>query len=246
MIQITLGDESLPRVRYQKNGMERDFEIDHNTLFEFIEQNCYEKSVSRKKLDLPVFETPALPVGTVKYMAMPDGKVALFMEKKAFSHDINYHGTVFKEVPLPNLLFMFTFVPNQDGSFKLTAKKVFTFKGTVLREDTELFRWPFAHVYADGGMCFHFQSDYKDLVQLSTFVHHWLNAEFTDHFYHGEGVGRNYWGKTQREIFTEIQGKKSFEYEQLVTAEQTMAKLVKQLVNGYFPEELQIEEEEGN
>lgn len=244
MIQITLGDERLPRILYQKDGTERSFEVDHNTLFEFIQRNCFERKETKTKLDLPVFESPVLPSGVVKYMALPDGKIAVFLEQKTFSHDIHYHGTLFKEVPFPNLVFVFTFQPTREGKYRYITRKLYTHKASVLREDTPLFKWPFAHTHGDHSMCFHFENEIKDLAQLCTFVDIWINAEINDHFYSNNGNDRNLWTKPLREIFEETQETKQFDFDKLVSAKITIRELAGQIVKGYFPNCIRENEEE--
>lgn len=237
MIQITLGDGKLPHIFYEKDGAKRSFEVDHNTLYDFIQMNCFERKVTKTKLDLPVFETPALPPGAAKYMAMPDGRVALFMEQKTFAPDINYHGTIFKAVPLPHLLFMFVFRPARIGDgWEFAERKLFAHKAPVLRDDTELFKWPFAHTYDNNGLCYHFENTIKDFASLSTFVNIWSKAEMSDHFFSRNGVDRNLWVKPLREIFEETSGTKKFQFDKLLTAKTSMRELANQIVRGYFPE----------
>lgn len=239
MIHITLGSEQLPLINYEKNGLKRSFHIDHNTLFEFIQNNCYEKKTEVKKLDIPVFETPALPPGTVKYMALPDGKVVLFMEKKQFWHNITYHSTKFENIPFPNLLFVFVFKPESD-KYVLINKKCFAFKDKVFRDTTKLFRFPFSHVQKDGEMCFFFLTELQDLAQMTSFIHNWLSVTFTDHYYNLEN--KNKWGWPLRQIFNQTSGTTQFDYDQLFEENFTAADLVKRFVNVFYP--VQEEKEE--
>lgn len=231
MIKITLGDEKLPHVEYEKNGIARSFDIDHNTLFDFIQRNCYETKETKKKLDMLVFETPVLPPNTVKYMALPDGKVVLFMQHKESKEDITYHSTKFKQVPFPNLLFMFVFVPRND-EYTLQNKKCFAFKDKVFRETTKLYRFPFSHVQADGEMCYFDGPDRKDLAQMTSFIHNWMRVPFTDHYYNQRD--RNKWGLPLRQVFEQSQ-KKNFDYSKLVEEDVVVQDLVNRTVNMYFP-----------
>lgn len=232
MIKITIGDEKLPLVEYEKNGAQRSFHIDHNTLFEFVQKNCYETKTNTKKLDIPVFETPALPPGTVKYMALPDGKIVLFMEKKEFKHNLTYHSTKYKQIPFPNLLFVFVFRPNGD-KYILENKRCYAFRDKVFRDTTKLYRFPFSHVQKDGEMCFFFLTEMQDLAQMSSFIHNWLSAAFTDHYYNLEN--KNKWGWPLRQIFSETQGQSHFNYDKLIEEDYTSVDLVRRFVNVYFP-----------
>lgn len=232
MITITLGNEELPLVEFNKDGLQRSFRIDHNTLFEFVQNNCYEKQTVEKKVDMPVFETPALPPGTVKYMALPDGKVVLFMEKKEFKHDITYHNTKFSDVPFPNLLFIFVFKPQGDN-YVLVNKKCYAFKDKVFRDTTKLFRFPFSHVQRDGEMCFFYLTELQDLAQMSSFIHNWVSASFTDHYYNLED--KNKWGWPLRQVFNTTQFQPRFDYDKLIEEDYTAADLVKRFVKVFFP-----------
>ncbi|MFE4029245.1 hypothetical protein ACFX4N_24110 [Priestia sp. YIM B13551] len=233
MIKITLGDTQLPHIEYEVNGTKRSWDIDHNTLFEFLQRNCY-KEVKRdvKKPEVPVFESPALPKGTVKYMALPDGQVVLFMEQKEGRFDITYHNKPYKKVPFPNLLFVFTFAPTNNG-YRITNKKCFAFKDKVFRDTTKLYRFPFSHVQGDGEMCFFFMSELQDLAQMTSFVHNWMAADITDHYYNLKDV--NKWGLPLRQIFEETQGKPRFDYTKLHEPKRRCAKdIVASYVNRFF------------
>lgn len=237
MIQITLGDEMLPHIAYKKDGVKRSFYTDHNTLFEFIQNNCFQKQTVEKKFDMPVFETPALPPGAVKYMALPDGKVALFMEKKEFKHDVTYHNTSFSQVPYPNLLFVFIFTP-QGEKYLLSSKKCFAFKDKVLRDNTELYRFPFSHVQNDGEMCFFFLTELQDLAQMASFIHNWITVSFSDHFYNERD--KNKWGWPLRQIFNQTQGQPHFDYEKLYETNLKVNDIAKSIVRSYFPEATEV------
>lgn len=231
MLNIQLGDRQLPRVTYDKDGTKRDIRVAHNTLFEFLQQNCF-KDDKKRDFTLPIFETPALPMGTVKYMALPDGKVALFMEQKEFQHNVKYHGTTFEQVPFPNLLFFFVFQPRGDN-YVLTTKRVFAFRDKVFRDTTQLYRFPYSHVQQNGYMCYFSDAEIQDLAQMSTFIFNWYNAEFSDHYYDYEQ--KNLWKTSLREVFTMNQNKR-FDYSKLIP-DITPKHLVSELVKAYFPEE---------
>ena len=233
MIQITLGDQKLPHIEYEHDGLKRSFDIDHNTLFEFLMRNCYESKSTKKKFEMPVFETPALPPGTVKYLSLPDDKVVLFMEMKQKNHNIKYHDTKFDNVLFPNLLFIFVFKPT-DGKYVLERKRCFCFKDKVLRDTTKLYRFPFSHVQADGDMCFFFMSEVQDLAQMSSFIHNWMSASFTDHYYSQSTT--NNWNTSLRHVFTKLQNETVFDYDKLVESKITVSDIVKQFVKNYHPE----------
>lgn len=232
MITIKLGEESLPHIEYEKDGNKRSFHLDHNTLFEFLNANCFENKVQKKEFDVPVFETPALPEGTVKYMSLPNGNVVLFMEKKESRNDLTYHTTKFTNIPFPNLLFIFVFSPVGD-KYTLTTKHCFAFKDKVFRDTTKLYRFPFSHVQNDGQMCFFFLTELQDLAQMTSFIHNWISVSFTDHYYNLEN--KNKWGWPLRQIFNTTQNETNFDYDKLIEEEFTVADLVKRTVNVFFP-----------
>jgi len=239
MITIKLGHPSqLPHIEYQRDGATRSYFIDHNTLFNILQQNCVEVRTSVTEYQTPVFESPALPTGTVKYIALPDGKVMLMMEKKEFRHNVNYHGTIYEDVPFPNLLFVFILRPDGNG-YTMHSKKLFAFKDKVFRDSTVLYKFPFSHVTADGSMCFFFMSKVNDLAQLNSFQHNWLAGEFSDHYYSGNGASKNKFNMPLRQIFNETKGK-PFQYDKLLEDCITVSGIVNEITKMYFPDADQL------
>lgn len=234
MINIKLETNELPYIEVHTNGAVRAFHTTHNELFNLLMKNCVKEVKTRNEYSLPVFETPALPPNTVKYMALPDGKVVLAMEKKAFKHDISYHNTKFKDVPFPNLLFVFVLTPRED-KYLIEEKRLYAFKDKVLRDTTKLYRFPFSHVMLDGSMCFFFLSEVKDLAQMTSFFYNWINVGFTDHYYNSNGQGKNYFNMPLRQIFNQTQGKE-FEFDKLVEDGNTVKSLMRNYANRYYPE----------
>lgn len=234
MITIKLEVDQLPYIEVNTNGATRTFHTSHNELFQLLMDNCVKEEKVRKEYDLPVFETPALPPNTVKYMALPDGKVLLAMEKKAFQYDISYHNTKFNAVPFPNLLFVFLLAPRGD-KYVIQQKRLYAFKDKVLRDTTKLYRFPFSHVMLDGSMCFFFLSEVNDLAQMTSFIYNWLSASFTDHYYSSNGEGKNLFKMPLRQIFTQTQGKE-FEFDKLVEDGNTVQSLMQSYAKLYYPE----------
>jgi len=58
-------------------------------------------------------------------------------------------------------------------------------------------------------MCFYENIEYKDLVQLQTFIHRWIHTDMNDHLY---GADVNLSGKPLRQLFEEMSGE-SFNYD---------------------------------
>lgn len=233
MINIQLGNQELPKVSYLKDGKKREFVTDHNTLFHYMKINSYEE-VKKMDYKVPVMETPVLPRGTVKYMALPDGTVVLFMEQVAFNWDIQYHNTVYKGVPFPNLLFIFSFVPAGNDTYKISKKKIFAFKDKVLRDTTELYHFPYSHVHLSGDMCYFMDGQINDLAQMSSFIYNWYNASFTDHYY--DRNERNGFTIPLRDIFATT-GHKRFNMKMLKKCNQTVRSIANTFVTPYFEPE---------
>lgn len=84
-------------------------------------------------------------------------------------------------------------------------------------------------------MCFFFLSEVKDLAQMTSFIHHWLNASFTDHYYSNNGEGKNLFQMPLRQIFTQSQGKE-FDFDKLVEDGNTVHSLMKNYAKLYYPE----------
>lgn len=237
MLTIQLGEQKLPKFLYEKEGNKREFTTDHNTFFDFLQRSCVKKEKA-KTYQLPVMETPVLPQGTVKYMALPDGDVVVFMEKKSFSTTVNYHGTKYKGVPFPNLLFVFRIKELDSGDFMITSKKLFAFKAKVLRDTTELFQFPYSHVHWGGSMCFFDVDRLQDLAQMGTYIYNWYRSEFTDHYYRKEET--NLFNLPLRDVFVTTAGK-PFDFEKLAALKTTVSDIALTYAAPYFPEEVQAE-----
>src|SRR5690606_11494677 len=88
--------------------------------------------------------------------------------------------TDFSKVGFPNLLFVFKL---KEG--RLSSKAVYCYKDTFVRNETELYAYPYANVFHGGKMCFYLpgDNDIKDLVQLQSLPHVWRTTAMNDHLY---------------------------------------------------------------
>ncbi|MEK1828819.1 hypothetical protein AAAC51_06620 [Priestia megaterium] len=79
---------------------------------------------------------------------------------------------------------------------------------------------------------FFYLSEVKDLAQMTSFVHNWMAADFTDHYYNQKDV--NKWGCSLREVFQQLDGKQQFDYSKLIPVDLTAEKIVQSTVKRYF------------
>ncbi|CDQ41876.1 hypothetical protein [Virgibacillus salexigens] len=159
-----------------------------------------------KEKSTPITISPSLPTNTVKYSKLSDGTDIIFLVHPECNVDVKYHQSTFIEVPIPNLVFCFM-VRNH----RLVAKHVLCYKDRFLRDDSQLYYFPFSNVFSDGSMCYHTNIEIKDLVQLQTFPLTWLSEPFNDHLYYQSNSNFNL---PLRELLEKTQGG-SFDYTML-------------------------------
>jgi len=200
-VTIVLEEKKLPHVQYENGNVMRSFNVYHDDLLHLIQQSTFEEE---KKIET-VLISPAFPPNTVKYGEKSDGTSIIFIQQPEASWDITYHRQSFRDVPFPNLIFGFRIKKQV-----LTGKFVVAYKDRFLRDKTPLYRFPYSNVYNEqGSMCFYENIEYKDLVQLQTFIHRWIHTDMNDHLY---GADVNLSGKPLRQLFEEMSGE-SFNYD---------------------------------
>lgn len=220
---ITLQDESPAKVQIDNRGVQRTVFMEMQELASYIVSSVKNESVEYEEKPKLVMASPTLPPNTAKYARLSDGTDILFLFHPETKANITYHKSEFKDVPFPNLVFCFG-VRNE----QLVTKTVFAYKDRFLRDETELYRFPFANVFDGGKLCYFDNTPIKDLVQLQTFAYTWLNAPFNDHLYNQERCTTL--NKPLREIFDTSQGKK-FNYDMLVPLNMTFNSLSQGLLS---------------
>jgi|SRR5579875_723770 len=210
-VTITISEQSLPRIEYQNaNGLKRGFFVHHDQLIGFLQSATNDRDIEDH--GSPLMVTPALPPNCVKYAFLSNDSHALFVTAPEISVNVKYHATEFENVPFPKLVFAFI-VRNEI----LTKAYVAVYKDLFLRDNTKLYHFPYSNVYTDGQLCYWSNEKFKDLVQLQTFHHRWVQEPNSDHLFRQSLTTLN---KPLRELF-DISQNKPFDYSILTPMEIT-------------------------
>lgn len=205
---ITLDEFSPAKVEIEKEGANRTVYLGLQELANFIVSSVKEDEIEELEKPKPITVSPSLPLNTVKYSKMSDNMEIIFLSYIETKADITYHKTAFEDVPFPNLVFCFGVRNN-----RLIKRHVLCYKDSFLRDNTELYQFPYSNVFIGGNMCYHDNEYVEDLVQLQTLPYRWMHEPFNDHLYN---QGRtNKLDKSLREIFESTQGQ-SFNYDMLI------------------------------
>lgn len=205
---ITLEENVPAKVQIDNRGVQRTIFMNMQELASYMVSSVKDESVEVMEKPKVVMASPTLPPNTAKYAKLSDGTDILFLFHPETKANVTYHKTEFKDVPFPNLVFCFG-VRNE----QLVTKTVFAYKDRFLRDETQLYRFPFSNVFEGGRLCYFDNTPIKDLVQLQTFAHRWLNATFNDHLYDEQRC--TLLNKPLREILEMSQGKE-FDKDMLV------------------------------
>lgn len=180
---IYLETNKMPKIEYENGILTRTVNVTMHDLIESIFSSFDDVEVDENekvKREKSLFISSALPMNTVKYAKYDGGTEMIALAYPATQHDVMYHTTEFKQVGFPNLLFVFKLKDN-----RLTTKRVYCYKDKFIRNETELYTYPYANVFEHNDMCFYLPGDHdiKDLVQLQTLPHIWRNTVMNDHLY---------------------------------------------------------------
>jgi len=221
---ITLEDTLPAKVEIEKAGARRTVYLNMQDLASHIVSSVKVEDIEDRPPEPEVILTsPSLPLNTVKYAKLSDDTDLLFMVYPESRNDVTYHNAVFTDVPFPNLVFCFKVKNN-----RLSASMLMAYKDRFLREETQLFRFPFSNVFSDGNMCYHDNSVIHDLVQLQSFPYNWAKQPFNDHlFKQGEN---NLLNQPLREIFEKSQSQR-FNYDMLRPMGMTFADWTNKILN---------------
>ena len=226
---IEIDEISSPKLTVINNsGAKRTIETNMVDILKMFDDS-YEMKIEKKKVNLPktnvieriVYkepavldfkETPILPKSLVKYAcrrrngaeidAQQEHILAFSVE--SFHATFTYHNTKMNNVAFPNLVFVFKIVDNQ-----IISRNVACYKSLNLRDNTELFLFPYAHV-SNTNMCYGERGGLTDLVELDTWSYRWASVEMTDHFYH---ESRNLITASLRELLELFSDDASFDYD---------------------------------
>lgn len=197
-ITIELSDLELPKIiTAQPNGIKRISNVTFDTLLQCIndayeiEKKEEEPLRSRIKHETVIEVTPVLPKNLIKYGHKKaysketnerEEKKDIhyfFLNFPEFHSTFNYHDTQMKNVAYPNLVVFLKVSDNY-----ITDIYVKCYKTKTLRETTELFDFPYAHVSGQQGrVCYYESKKLIDFVQLENWAYLWAAAQMGDHFY---------------------------------------------------------------
>lgn len=209
---ITMEEAKLPHIEFQKNKISRSFSVSLPTLLEMIEKSYYDPD-EKKEREVPVFTSPALPLNTVKYSQNNRGDHIIFLYYDEFKANIKYHSDHFQQVPFPKMIFAFGI-----RNSSVISRYVVAIKDRFVRDDTQLFHFPYANVHGSTSLCYYEREEVKDLVQLQTFAYRWASVPINDHLYNQERS--TLLNQPLRQIFEESQHQ-SFNYDMLVRINKT-------------------------
>lgn len=202
---ITLEDGKLPLVEFEKNGTKRTIHTNLRDILGIIESSyTTDEDSDKKNFIKPICISPALPIGTIKYSLNDKGEHVIFMQFNEFSSSFYYHETEFKDVPFPKLIFCFRIKDNS-----VIGRSVMVYKDRFVRDETKLYRFPYANVFEDGGLCYYEDREIKDFVQLQTFPYRWATVKMNDHLYWPSNTSKEI---PLRQLLEESQGK-PFDYD---------------------------------
>jgi hypothetical protein len=200
---ITLEENIPAKVDVEVDGSLRTVYLDLQDLASYIVSSVKQDVAEVKEPAKVVLASPSLPENTVRYAKLSDDTDLIFLFHPETKANITYHKDIFKDVPIPNLVFCFGVRNNS-----LIQSMVYAYKDRFLRDDTGLYRFPFANVYNSASLCYHSAAPVQDLMQLNTFAYNWLHEPFNDHLYDNANIS----GKAFRELLDKSQGKQ-FDYD---------------------------------
>ncbi|MCD7911044.1 hypothetical protein KC480_05830 [Bacillus velezensis] len=221
---ITLEDTLPAKVEIEKLGTKRTIHMNIQDLADHIVSSVKVFDIEDQPAKPEVVLTsPSLPLNTVKYAKFSDGSDLLFIAHTESKVDVTYHKTVFHDVPFPNLVFCIAIRNN-----RLSKISVMAYKERFLRDDSQMYRFPFSNVFGDGGLCYYDNNVIHDLVQLQSFPYNWTQQPFNDHLFQ-QGTN-NLFDQPLREIFKNSQSQ-SFNYDMLRSMNMTFSEWTSKILN---------------
>ena len=147
---IKLNDTGITEVTTLYNDNSR---VVKNILFSDLAPvllSSVEKDNEKKALDSNILpNNDALGVSTVRYRKNSNDTEEYFLLLKRTRCDIKYHSDLFKDVGIPNLIFMIKIFEGQ-----LRTMRVCAVKETRITNNTQIYHYPFSNVGSDGSVCF--------------------------------------------------------------------------------------------
>lgn len=155
--------------------------------------------------DGPTVDSPIFPVAgnvaTVQYREFQSGAKTFVMLRKDDPFDINYRGTIFKQVGLPKMLFAVKLLNNV-----IQGAAVVCVTDHVVNENSDIYSFPLGNASMEGKICFGANRiasfDIKETQMLHSVPNMFLSMEGNDDHY-----GKNLSRLAQRPMLNELQGK---------------------------------------
>jgi hypothetical protein len=176
-------------------------------------------AVSKSVDEGEIISTPLLPKNCLRHLwaNRTSDKQEVYIEVPKQRWDITYHTHKFEQVGFPRMIFKYE---ADNGSVKLLTIVALKDNGSI-KEDTEIFHFPFSHVDTSGHVCMGGNSfpQIKSLQQISNFHVLFLSAPFGDDY-----GSKTTTKKGLRELFKELSNQ-DFNDEWLLTKKNTFINL---------------------
>jgi hypothetical protein len=176
-------------------------------------------AVSKSVEEGEIISTPLLPKNCLKHawLNRASNRQVVYIEVPKQRWDITYHSHKFEKVGFPRMIFKYE---ADNGAVKLLTVVAIKDNGTI-KEDTEIFHFPFSHVDTSGYVCMGGNSfpQIKSLQQISNFHILFLSAPFGDDY-----GSKTTTKKGLRELFKELSNQ-DFNDEWLLTKNNTFINL---------------------
>ena len=148
-ITIEIGENKLGKIKIKTDqGIETKYVAIEDIVDMFMGANTLEPSTEKKE---DFIESPILPqfqdIFTVQYLESENSQVYV-LKKESTQMDLTYYGDKYTNVGIPTLLFKIIVSNNSIRQIQIVA-----IKDKIIREDTELFRYPFSNVFSNTNVC---------------------------------------------------------------------------------------------
>lgn len=148
-ITIEIGENKLGKIKIKTDqGIETKYVAIEDIANMFIGANTLEnekeKEIFVKSPILPQFQD----IFTVQYMESENNTQVYVLKKESTQMDLTYYGDKYTNVGIPTLLFKIKVSNNSIKQIQIVA-----IKDKIIREDTELFKYPFSNVFENTNVC---------------------------------------------------------------------------------------------
>lgn len=92
--------------------------------------------------------SPILPKNCLQYVEQDNGGVMVALQRLGRATDIDYGDHIFKDIGMPNLIFVFRLFSNT-----IQVGYVVATQDSEINEDTQLYHYPFSNVFTNGSIC---------------------------------------------------------------------------------------------